>query len=141
MILILDTDALWHRPLLDALVAANGTGLAPGTLETVLPAVAYAERLRQLQHSARRVRAFREFLQLAAVRVEPFTAEQADRVPWDSIGEDDWTAHARDFLIAAHIEGQRVGVTGDVGPAWRGVPVSPPAEATAAVRALLRPGS
>lgn len=118
---VLDTNALWHRPLLDALAVANG---AERLHDVVLPAVAYAERLRQLGGDPARVSVFHAQLEAAGCTVEPFGPDEARRIRARS--PQDWEDHARDFLVAAHVHGDRVGVTAGTGPAWRSLTVLDP---------------
>lgn len=135
MILVLDTAALWHTPLLEALAEAQRLDLMPVTVEAVLPAVAFAERLHQV-HGGAHADAFRRIVRKSGLRIEPFTSAEAERLDVP-IPEDRWRPHARDYLIAAHVHGDRVGVTPDHGPAWLGRPVRTPPEATAVVRSIL----
>lgn len=130
---VLDTNALWHRPLLDALAVAN----APARLhEVVLPAVAYAERLRQIGHDPQRLAVFHAQLDAIGCAVEPFGADEARRV--QPMRPADWEDHARDFLVAAHVHSDRIGITADTGPAWRGCTILDPDGATDAVERLAR---
>lgn len=134
MKLVLDTSALWHRPLAAALVEAAAEGcFADGRLEAILPATAYAERRRQLTRDGRDVARWVEALRDMGVRVEQFGRDEADRVALSPLAEDEWRRHARDALVAAHVHAGRAAVTEDRGPAWRGVPRMSPGEAAEAV--------
>jgi len=135
--LVLDTDALWHRPLLDALVEARACGFGTPQLRVVLPVVAFAERVRQLQRDSRPEAPWLAGLQRMGVEVESLDVSLAARMPAGARDDATWRVHARDFLIAAHVRADASGVTSDIGPAWKGIPVMTPPQAAAAVRALM----
>jgi hypothetical protein len=140
MKLVLDTSALWDRALLETIGLARVAGaLDDGRLAVALPAVAYAERLRQVRLAGRDVAAWRERLEDAGIVIEPFGEAEADGL--DPLADDHaaWHAHGRDFLVAAHAHGDRWAVTRDAGPAWRSRNVLSPAQATEAIRDILSP--
>lgn len=140
MILVLDTAALWSRRLLRALADAHRVGLTrTGAVQAVLPAIALAERLRQLHGRPAPARALRDALAVAGVSVEPFGDAEAARLPPASAEDAMWQRHARDFLIAAHVTGDRVIVTPDEGPAWSGLRRWRPEQAAVAVEDLASP--
>lgn len=137
MMLVLDTSALWHQPLLEALAAAKARGLMEdGRLAAILPAVAHAERLRQLRGDRRRERDWQVTLGRAGVQVEAFGVTDAERVASWVPDEETWRRHARDYLIAAHVHGDRIGVTEDRGPAWGTLPALTASEAVEAIGRL-----
>lgn len=141
MRLVLDTDALWNPRLVQGLTRAQHVGLMQaGRLDAVLPAVAFAERRRQVQRDRRALAAWLDTLGEAGIRVEPFDAETARNLRRASQDDQLWRRHARDFLIAAHVHGNRIGVTSDRGPAWEGLPVLHPPEAARTVERLLAAG-
>lgn len=122
MTLVLDTSALWHPTLLRRLTEAHGRGLR---VDVVLPAVAYAERYRQLARDARDMLRWQTDLENAGIRVEPFTEAEAERLR--GLDDETWRAHARDFLVTAHVHGpDRVAVASDTGEAWHRVPLIDP---------------
>lgn len=135
--LVLDTDALHDGRLRAALTQARGAGVRPDQLQVVLPAVAYAERVRQLRKAGAPAGSYRPSLALMGIEVEPLTEAEAARVPHGALDDHAWRAHARDFLIAAHVHGDRVAVTSDGGPAWRQVRVLSPRAAAGVVEAFL----
>jgi hypothetical protein len=136
--LVLDANALWHRPLALALAEARDSGaMDRGAVEAVLPAIAYAERVRQLRRDGRDVDLWKEQLRRLGLRIEPFGEGEAERVPVEALDDAAWATHARDLLIAAHAAPDRDVVTSDRGHAWKGVRRMTPDEATAALRDLL----
>lgn len=137
MKLVLDANALWHRPLILALGDAHAAGLmGDGRVEAVLPAIAYAERIRQIQAGNGDVERWRGDLRVAGISIESFGPEEAHRLPDASLDEGAWRRHARDLLVAAHVWGDREVVTSDNGPAWAGIRRTTPAEACRALEAL-----
>lgn len=137
MKLVLDTSALWHAPLMKALAEARACGIAPETLSALVPAIAYAERVRQLRRDGRDVAVWRENLATAGIEVEPFSQQRAEALPQGAIDDEEWERHARDFLIASHAGEGRLVVTKDRGAAWAGVAARTPEEATRDVQAYL----
>lgn len=138
MKLVLDTDALWHPGLNRELAAAHASGDPfSDAVDVVLPAVAYAERLRQVQDDKARKRAFQRQLSRIDPSIEPFGSSEAALVAERCPSQGDWADHARDFLIAAHVHGDRVAVTGDQGPAWDAVDHLEPDHAAELLGALL----
>jgi predicted nucleic acid-binding protein len=94
MRIILDTGAMFHPEVLRRTLQSK----AP----VVLPAVAYAERRRQLRAAGRSLDEFSTLLAAALIDVEPFTRAEADRLP--HMGDEPWRRMARDALIAAHVQ-------------------------------------
>lgn len=138
MKLVLDTSALWDGPLAEALIDAHALGLTEdGRLHLLLPAVAYAERLRQLTRDDQDVALWREDIAAMGIAVEPFGLEQAARVPQLVMSNEEWRRDARDAMVAAHVVGDRTAVTSDTGRIWSQVDAISPADATAIIRALL----
>lgn len=109
-----------------------------GRVIAVLPAVAYAERIRQLRADSLDIERWREGIATAGIAIEPFGEREAERVPAEAGDPALWRKHARDYLVAAHVEGDREVVTSDRGPAWKGIRVLTPARAAEAIRDLLR---
>ncbi len=137
MELILDTNALWNRALLETLARIHEDEPGPsGEVSAVIPAIAFAERLRQVYGDEDREPALRGAIEDSGARIEPFTAATAERLAKSTDEGIDWHAHARDYLIAAHVHGERVGVTRDRGPAWEGVATITPDQAAKLVQAM-----
>lgn len=138
MKLVLDTNALWSVPLFDALAEARVAATSGLTqVQAIVPAVAYAERYRQMRQRPRGTELLATALERGGVHIEAFGPEQVHRLPAGVADGQAWTAHGRDFLIAAHVHGDRVAVTEDRGPAWEAIPSLLPSEAAQAVRALI----
>lgn len=93
MRVILDTGALFHPAVI---YRARDERRA-----LVLPAVAYAERRRQLLTAGRRFEEYDRLLDEARIEVEPFTRTEADRIP--GLPNAAWGRLARDAMIAAHV--------------------------------------
>lgn len=119
MKLVLDTNALWHGELLQHL-AEPGTWLSERgqSIEAVIPGIAWAERLRQVVGDEDRRAAVEGAIGDSGARIEPFGQPEAERLSVRRPSDEEWRDHARDLLIAAHVHGDRVGVTWDQGPAW-----------------------
>lgn len=141
LILVLDTTALWDRSLLEMLGRASARGLQErGALEAVLPAVAYAERIRQLRRDGQSERTWMAQLGTSGIRIEAFGREEADRLPEAPVDDDAWAGRSRDFLISRHVHGERIAVTEDAGPPWSGLRRLAPGAAAEAIRSLLEAG-
>lgn len=93
--IILDTNTLF-RPRLLAQARDSGRPV-------VLPAVALAERIRQLERDGRHIERFKAMVQAAGIVIEPFDLDEAERVPEGARDDRLWLRHARDALIAAHL--------------------------------------
>lgn len=130
---VLDTTALWHPPLTARILEMRSR--AVHQVRFVLPAVAYAERRRQLARDRRNVSVWEEDLRRAQIEVEHFGAEEAARLRVDD--DDLWERHARDYLVASHVGPGRVAVTYDEGPAWHNVPLIDPDTATDLLASIL----
>lgn len=135
MILVLDTNALWHKPLLDSLKVAREAGMAQVT--GILPTIAYAERRRQLLRDDRSVDEFQEMVESVGLVLEPFGPIEAERLPPTAADDREWRLHARDFLVSAHVTPGRILVTADHGSHFAGVTVRTPGDAAAAVAGLV----
>lgn len=136
--LVLDTNALWNGPLVRGLARAREEGLQRfGELEVVLPAIAFAERARQLAQDDDSMRLFRQLLGDIGAKIEPFGVQEGERLASRKPPRTVWRAHARDLLIAAHVHRDRVAVTGDRGPGWQEVGTLTPPQAVRAVQALI----
>lgn len=118
---VLDTNALWHRPLMDALTEANSSVQRH---EVVVPALVLAERLRQVRADAAKTQALETLLLDLRAVLEPFGESEARRIP--ALDDVAWRRHARDLLVASHVHGDRIAVSADSGPAWRSVPCIDP---------------
>lgn len=90
---VLDTGVFYRRELLEGFLASE--------IEVVVPAVAYAERVRQLRRDGRDVEEFDRALARGNFVVEPFGGEEALRIP--ALRDREWGEHARDAMIAAHV--------------------------------------
>ena len=93
MRLILDTGVLFHPAALRA--------IAQYREPIILPAIAYAERIRQLRAAGRSTADFDTFLSKSNIVVEAFDRGSAQRVP--AIGQELWNKASRDVLIATHV--------------------------------------
>lgn len=137
MRLVLDTSALFEPALLAALVRARGVGaMERGAVSAVLPAVAYAERIRQLRRDGRDETRWKADLANAGILVEPFGSQEAEAVDAGSWDDAMWRRHARDFLVSAHASSGGRLVTSDGGAAWRAGDVLTPRDAARAVLAI-----
>lgn len=135
--LVLDTDALHDGRLRSALTQARASGVGPDRLRVILPAVAHAERLRQTRRARLADADHQQGLEVMGIEVEALTRDIAESLPEGTLDETSWRVHARDFLIAVHVHGDRVAVTSDRGPAWQGLQVLPPRAAAGVVEALM----
>lgn len=137
MHLVLDTNSLWHATLTEALSIARRTEVfSPPGRSVVLPAVAYVERARQVHGDPPREAAWETILRRVQPTIEAFSTQDAHRLVGRAPSTASWHAHARDYLIAAHVHGERVGVTRDGGPAWEGLPTITPDQAAELVQAM-----
>ena len=95
---ILDTGVFFQPEALEALRRLKTS--------VVVPAVAYAERIRQLAHRPGAQEGFRDFLREAGWVVEPFAADHADRIiaHLGHLDQARWERLARDAMIAGHVE-------------------------------------
>lgn len=94
MRIVLDSGVLWRPDVMRSLKDRRIT--------LVLPAVAYAERLRQLTHRSQDVRRFQQALRIANITIEPFGEDEAERV-CPRVPEQLWPRLARDAMIAGHV--------------------------------------
>lgn len=94
MRIVLDTGVLFHPKKLKELEASRS--------EIVLPAMAYAERVRQLHEQGRDIAQFDDWLRVSAIIVEPFGIIQARRFA-ARLTAKDWRRMVRDALIAGHV--------------------------------------
>lgn len=139
MILILDTSALYHKPLLRNLARAHVTGDQEAPIvEAILPSLAYAERLRQIRRDNKDERQWKQAITAAGIRVEPFTVQEADRLDPAAHRDRSWRNQARDHLLLCHIHGRRTAVTDDTGPPWKGRPTITPRAAASGLEEILR---
>lgn len=92
---ILDTSALFRPAAL--------ADLARQAADMVLPAVAYAERLRQVSLRGQRKQEFDAFLVEMGVRIEPFGPDEAARFVPGLVDGPTWERLARDAMIAGHL--------------------------------------
>lgn len=95
MRIVLDTGVLW-RP-------AAIRDLATSPHEIVLPAVAFAERLRQLAGQGRPPGPFEALIARMGITVEPFGKTEARRFVPRLTDDDRWRRLARDAMIAGHV--------------------------------------
>ena len=94
MRIVVDTGVFYHPERLRE--------LARRIRPVILPAVAYAERLRQLVARRKPVREFDHLLERFKMTVEPFGETEARRYVL-SLPEQNWKPLVRDALIAAHV--------------------------------------
>ncbi len=95
MRIVLDTNVFFHPPALDQI------GGIPH--DAVVPAVAYAERVRQLARRGVTVEEFDAYLRGNDLVVEPLGPEEASRHPPRIHDDAVWARVARDALIAGHV--------------------------------------
>jgi predicted nucleic acid-binding protein len=95
MRIVIDTGVLFHPETLRSLARRREAA--------VLPAVAYAERVRQLRQQGRSLQEFNQFLSKFKVIVEPFGPVEAERYA-SRLPEEDWQDLIRDAFIAGHVE-------------------------------------
>lgn len=93
MRVVLDTGALYRPQRLRALKGRQ--------VEVVIPAVAFAERVRQVHRAGGDVHRLRATLAKARFQVEPFGEAEAIRMARPDDGA--WARHARDAMVAAHL--------------------------------------
>lgn len=91
---ILDTSVLWDR---DVLAKAR-----PAGWETILPAIAFTERARQVQEAGREAAELWTLLKSNEIIVEDFRVEHGMRIA-ARLDKATWDRHARDALIAGHV--------------------------------------
>lgn len=95
MRVVLDMSAFYARDAFRQLAAL------PNPI--VLPVVAFAERVRQLERDGRDTPLFLQRLAEFRIEVEPLGAEAATRYTRDLHEDDRWKRLARDALIAGHV--------------------------------------
>lgn len=93
MRVIIDTGVLFRPALMRELRDGGHSG--------VLPAVALAERVRQLRREGRDVDRFLVELEATMTRIEPFGVHETLRTA--PLDDATWKRHARDAMIAAHV--------------------------------------
>lgn len=103
---VLDTNALFDRAALASLRDHLG--------DIVLPAVAFAERARQLRRQGRDVDELWGILERGRIRVESFGPDEALSRPLHAIPDAAWGRLARDAFIAGHVGDADVLWTRDV---------------------------
>lgn len=119
MIWVLDTTALFCKPLMRILTAARARyGPKAAPVQVLLPSLAYAERLRQIRRDGKNETHWKRSLELAGIQIEPFRGTEADRLEAMAQQDDVWKTHARDCLIRCHVHGARTLITDDRGPAF-----------------------
>lgn len=102
--IVLDTGVLYYPALL--------RGLARRGPEVVVPAVALAERIRQMRRDRMDVRAFLDTLDRSLLRVEAFGPSEANRASHRRVGDAAWRGRCCDALIASHVrEGDELWTT------------------------------
>lgn len=124
MRLVIDTGVLFHPAALRAIAKYNE--------DIVLPAIAYAERVRQLRAQGRSVDEFASWLEANGIGVEAFGRTQArrigivEKVAWGRIAREAfiatpvetgdllWTTNPRDFRAVGVAEEQIVPVPAPV---------------------------
>lgn len=98
MRILLDTGIFWMPETLARLRESRAT--------VVVPAVAYAERIRHLASQNRDVAPFTAFLDECNWTVEPYGAPEAERLltRLGHLGQKRWERLARDALVAGHVK-------------------------------------
>lgn len=134
MILVLDTNALWHQALMREIAAAQAAD--PSCIDPILPALAYAERRQQVSDDEDKLTAFDAILERIQPTIEPFTRSEGDRVASQPPTPEEWVEHARDMLITAHVHGERIGISDDQGPAWQAKRTLTPEQGAKLLRAI-----
>lgn len=96
MRIVFDTSAFF--------VSAALRAVRDGSFDAVVPAVAFAERARQLASEGRLApRQFLAWLAANRMPVEPFGAEEALRIAAGVRDRALWNRSARDAMIAGHV--------------------------------------
>lgn len=95
MRVVLDTNALFDREAMLQLAATRK--------RIILPAVAFAERARQLQRAGRSLEELWQVLEVGKISLESFGADEALRRPLHAIEDKAWGRLARDAFIAGHV--------------------------------------
>lgn len=95
MRIVLDTGALWKRETFLRLLNDRR--------EAVLPAAAYAERVRQLLRDGRAAAELDALLDGARIRVEPMGREEATAFVHRLLDDAAWRRRSFDALIAGHV--------------------------------------
>ncbi len=93
--IILDTNVLYDRKAM--------TALRESEADLVLPAVAFAERVRQIRRRGGDVEELWALFALGSIRVESFGPDEALARPLHHIAPKDWGRLARDAFIAGHV--------------------------------------
>ncbi len=94
--IVIDTGVLWRTEAMER--------LAHTYLPLVLPSVAYMERARQIRRDGGDVKRFRRWLSTMHIEIEPFTEDEADRLPIRIENDRLWKRLVRDAMIAGHVE-------------------------------------
>lgn len=92
---VLDTSTFFYPAALARLALRH--------YDVVVPAVAFAERTRQLARAGRGLDEFLDFLGRCHYLVEPFGREQALQSPIRLVEDARWRRLSRDAFIAAHV--------------------------------------
>lgn len=93
--IVLDTGVFFRPAALRALATVPN--------EVVVPAVAFAERARQLTKRGVALARFEGLLEEMGFRVEPFGPEEALRFAAGLVDDARWRSLARDAMIAGHL--------------------------------------
>lgn len=96
MRILIDTGVLWLPDAMKKLSARDE--------DLVLPAFAYAERVRQLERTGRALAMFDDALDAARIVVEPFGRKQGHHLSRRAGDEAVWKRLAGDAMIASHLE-------------------------------------
>lgn len=94
--IVIDTGVFWRPEALEKLAGLRR--------RIVLPAVAFAERSRQLVKRGVSVDRFLQVLARMHIQVEDFTVRQARRYAVNVAAEALWLRASRDAMIAGHLE-------------------------------------
>lgn len=100
MRVVLDTSAFYQKD------AFRQLARVPNLI--VLPVIAFAERVRQLERDGRDARLFVQRLAEFRILIEPLGAEAATRYTSRLHDDARWRRLARDALIAGHVQDEDV---------------------------------
>jgi hypothetical protein len=95
MRIIIDTGVLWVPQALRALAALS--------FDRILPAVAFAQRSRQIAKAGRSPDELQEILDRCGIQVEALSGARAARFSIGLTDDNDWARLARNALIAGHL--------------------------------------
>ena len=95
MRIIIDTGVLWKPSIIEELAESGH--------ELVVPALAFAERARQVAKHGRDARTLQFLLHTAGIHVEALDADAASRYTTQLVDDEQWKSLGADALIAGHV--------------------------------------